>query len=92
MKHYKEKEVPAHTKREHVSTTCDLCSAEIDPSRHGCYEVDEVEISHRTGNSYPEGGAGDKISVDMCGHCFTSKLMPWLESEGVKIASEEWEF
>jgi len=89
MKHYKTVSIPACTNEELVKTTCDMCHKKIDTQR---FEVDEVKISHRTGQSYPEGGQGDEVSIDMCGECFTNKLTPFLKSEGVKIKSNRWDW
>lgn len=88
MKHTKTVEVPATTREIISHVTCDLCGAKIET--RDPYEVDEVEIRHKTGSNYPEGGSGDEIHVDMCGKCFDEKLVPWLRSQGVQPRTEDW--
>ncbi len=89
MKHYKTVEVPETTEQVLERTTCDLCGGEIS---EGSYEVNEVEIRHKTGNCYPETGFGEEVRVDMCGECFTEKLTPWLVAQGVKVTEVEWDY
>ena len=76
---------------------CDICKRESNHrSWASGFDVDETEvkvsIKHRTGESYPEGGWGDKIEVDICPECFDNKLIPWLRSEGVEIEETEWDW
>lgn len=68
---------------------CDLCGVQIDSGAVN-YGVDEVEVLHKTGKSYPEGGSGTTASVDMCGKCFDEKLVPWLRSQGAEVRTDEW--
>lgn len=90
MKHMKTVAVPATTREVVDFVTCDLCGAKIDTRDN--YEVNEVEVHHKTGSSYPEGGSGEDVSVDMCGKCFDEKLVPWLRSQGVEPRTEEWDW
>lgn len=94
MKHIKTVEVPATeipaTTRQWVDfVTCDLCGARL--IAVGSYIVDEVEVRHRTGTRFPEGGGGEETSVDMCGRCFDEKLVPWLRSKGAEPRIEDWD-
>lgn len=89
MKHYESIEVPAKTEQRLYKTTCDVCGDEIKEER---YSAEEVTVKRRTGCSYPDGGSGQEVSVDMCGKCFDEKLVPWLESQGVKPKTEDWEW
>jgi ribosomal protein S27E len=89
MKHSKTVEVPARTETVTASVTCDLCGKVISRQR-GNAEI--VEIRHRTGSSYPEGGSGVDFEVDMCPDCFDSKLVPWLQSQGAEIRETNWDF
>ncbi|MFH1116876.1 MAG: hypothetical protein V1792_23415 [Pseudomonadota bacterium] len=82
-------EIPAITQNIVDFVACDICGAKIS---HGCYEVDEVEVRHKTGSSYPEGGSGTEVTVDMCGKCFDEKLVLWLRSIGAAPRVEEWEW
>jgi hypothetical protein len=58
--------------------------------------VDECEVrvyvKHRDGENYPEGGSGTEVEIDMCPECFKTKLIPWLESQGVVVQRKDWEW
>lgn len=88
MKLYKEEIVPEKTVSKLDKTMCDLCGNEITKER---FEVDEVEIRHKTGDRYPDFGYGEQVEVDMCGECFDEKLVPWLKTQGVQAATSEWD-
>jgi len=89
MKHTKQVEVPAKTETQVSYVTCDLCGSKI---THISYTVDEVTIKYRTGDSYPDGGSGEETSVDMCGLCFETKLVPWLRSQGAEPMTNKWDW
>lgn len=71
------------------SVTCDICKKRITV---GKFEIDEVEIRHRIGDDYPECGSGEETTVDLCGSCFSAKLLPWLESQGAEPTTTEWDY
>lgn len=79
-----------------VETRCDLCGAIAKRGewRSTVYEVNETEIEvtvrQKDGESYPEGGGGTEIIVDICPRCFKEKLVPWLNSQGANIKSAVW--
>lgn len=89
MKEIKKVTVPARTEDVVVSTMCDLCHEKIE---QGMYEVNEVTIRFTKGDEYPEGGSGEETTVDMCGKCFESKLIPWLASIGVAPQVKEYSY
>lgn len=89
MKHKKIIDVPATTKEIVEFVTCDLCGKRIEENS---FDVNEVEVRHRTGWQSPEGGNGEEVSVDVCGNCFDQKLLPWLHSQGVIPNTREWEW
>lgn len=89
MKKTKKETVPATTRDVIVSTVCDFCGEKIETID---YDVNEVLIQHKKGESYPDCGAITQTSVDMCGMCFDEKLMPWLKSQGVKAQEEIWDW
>ena len=89
MKHMKTIEVPATVKEVLDKTTCDLCGIEITVDN---YSAEDVTIRHRTGSRYPEGGSGEEVSVDMCGDCFDTKLVPWLRTQGANPKPEDWDW
>lgn len=90
MRHMKTIEVPATTREIVDFVTCDICGEKI--NRSDGYEVNEIEVRHKTGTSYPECGSGEETSVDMCGKCFDEKLVPWLRSQGAEPRTEEWDW
>lgn len=90
MKHMKTITVPAHSKEVIDYVTCDLCGEKI--INRSDYSLDEVEVRHKSGVAYPDGGHGDEVEVDVCGKCFDTKLVPWLISQGAKIQSREWDY
>jgi len=90
MEHYIEIEIPAKKEQKLIKRTCDLCGDTIYPREK--FDAEEVEIIHTTGNSYPEGGSGEKIKVDMCGNCFDKKLIPWLLKQGCNPVKTEWDW
>lgn len=90
MKHTKLIQVPVTTRTIIYAVTCDLCGMEIKLEEE--YTVNEVEVRHKVGSNYPEGGSGEETSVDMCGKCFDEKLIPWLISQGAKPNTEDWDW
>lgn len=87
MKQYKIVDVPASKQRLLDKTLCDLCGNEI---KSGCYDAEDVEVMHRSGCSYPEGGWGKETTIDMCGQCFEEKLVPWVIEQGGKPDVRDW--
>jgi len=88
MKAYKKETV----EREFLDKTiCDLCGEEggHDWSR-SCFKVSETIILLKEGERYPEAGWGTKIEIDICPKCFKTKLVPWFESQGMKVEEKEW--
>lgn len=64
-------------------TSCDLCGQQIvlRPS----YSADEVLISAKEGESYPEGEASETTEADVCLPCWKGKIRPALEALGLKF-------
>jgi hypothetical protein len=80
---------------------CDLCAVRIE--QRCSYEIDETTVESRAvprkqmierkiGTSYPEGGDWRATCVDLCGTCFETRLIPWLESQGAVPRTEEGEW
>lgn len=89
MKHTKTVQVPACEKVVLDRITCDLCGGVI---LSKAYTVDEVTIERQHGTNYPDTGVGATVSADVCGDCFATRLIPWLESQGAKPQTEEWDY
>lgn len=90
MKTYEEVKVTEKVKR-HIFTTCDLCGGTTKGNWGGGFEVHEVEVRIKEGDTYPEFGSGTEIEYDICPTCFKDKLIPWLESQGAETREREWE-
>ncbi len=80
MKHYKNVTVPAHETRKYVETTCDICNQII---ATGPFEVNQVELSHEIGESYPGCYMTETFAPDICGDCFTGIIKPFFDSLGI---------
>ena len=98
---YEDKTIPARTKRIVTERTCDLCSAKAAAISGPCadwskenfdFDVAETEVRYKSGESYPEGGSGTEVVVDICPQCFNDKLMPWLREQGVTVEETEWDW
>lgn len=87
MRHMKTINVPATQKEVLICTSCDICGDKI-TSVSG--EVSEVDVSYRSGVSYPDVSFGHIVTVDMCSKCFESKLVPWLREQGAVPRTEEY--
>ena len=89
MKHTEMRIVPAKEYSAVVAITCDMCQCEIQKQNGN---AEEVTVAHKIGSSYPEGGSGETVSVDLCSRCFEEKLVPWLKSQGAEPRTEEWDW
>jgi hypothetical protein len=81
-----------------TETACDLCGkiAKKGNWESSSYEVNEVDVEvivrQKNGKSYPEGGWGTALQVDICPDCFINILVPFLRSKGAQIEEREWDF
>lgn len=91
MKHFIEIKVPETTRNHVDKTTCDICGLKI-IGPDDDYKIDEIDISRRTGTNYPEGGSGEELSIDLCGSCFDSHLIPLIKAAGGKPTVTEWDW
>ena len=83
-------EVPATTKSVVDKVTCDLCNREIKkPDRYG---IDDITVSRREGNGYPDGGWGTETTFDVCGECFETQIIPIFENHRVENHTVEWDY
>lgn len=85
--------VPEHTKDALDFTSCDLCGKNMNIHQWGNkFNVDEVTIERRLGNSWPECGNTTTTSFDVCGKCFVEKVIPWMESQGAQptVTEQDW--
>lgn len=93
MKVMKTAHIEAHDEVREIGRRCDFPGCEKETQPRGMYEVDEcdvrVYVKHKDGESYPEGGSGTEVDIDVCPECFKTKLIPWLESQGVVIERKD---
>lgn len=89
MQHKKTINVPAKKLEMVEFTTCDICGERINKV---AYEISEIEVRHKTGTSYPEGGNGEEVEFDICGKCFDEKLVPWLKTQGAEPRKTDWDW
>lgn len=86
MIHTKTEHIPATTRERETHRTCDICGATIKGRNWG--DFDECTIERKTGAAYGGEGHHEETDMDMCGQCFETKLVPWLESQGVKMRKD----
>ena len=97
MDHYKDVKIPARVKSQIYKTTCDLCGKKaLDEGLHiwgeGKFDATETELRLKTGDSYPDGGYGEVLDIDICPDCFKEKLIPWLKGQGVDCTFKKWDW
>lgn len=87
---------------------CDICGAQTTDETawpehspefmedYDCFRTPINEVSplkwKEGGYYHHDGGSFEQIHVDICPKCFLTKLVPWLESQGVKINKKEIDF
>src|SRR5689334_6230256 len=84
--------------KELVARTCDICGSDGKTQDWGEFtcKYNETQISikirHMTGETYGNCGNEDRYEIDICPKCFQTKLIPWLESQGVnkEIVTIDW--
>lgn len=84
---------------------CDICGAQttdetawperspefIDEEGSFTTEINEVSqlVWKEGGYYYHDGGYYKYMKIDICPKCFLTKLVPWLESQGIKINKDQ---
>ena len=71
-----------------IETLCDKCN---EPIHTTCYNAFDFEFEIKTGESYPEGGSGDKLEMDLCQSC-ALELTEFLKLNGYRINESEWDW
>jgi hypothetical protein len=67
---------------------CDKCDERI--SRQDMYDAFECEFMYKTGESYPEGGHGTNILLELCQDC-GKEAINLLRDNGFKTQKKEWD-
>ncbi len=89
---------PAKEREHTVAIVCDMCRERHDDGREWNdyvvwttydYDVSETQVTWTNGYRYPEGGSGEKMFTHICPTCFKDKLVPWLQSQGCEVRTEE---
>ncbi len=90
----KQVERPARTVTETDYVQCDLCGAKTGVREWAdcSFDVNEVNVSHSEGSSYPDGGNRTETILDICPECFKKKLIPWFVSQGGTPRTEERDY
>lgn len=91
MKIYEKKIIPAQEKEVCSGTVCDLCKTP-DKEWNTNGNLTEIVVKHKWGNTYPDGGLGEKIDIDLCPNCFNDVLVPFLKERGAEIKTTEWDY
>lgn len=76
-----------------VAIVCDLCGTRSRPPDWcvASWGNETVTLEHRATESYPEGTFGKVLTIDFCPDCLKKKLLPWLETQGVKAEYKDVE-
>ena len=78
--------------------TCDMCGQKTPWIRSDWstspHTTASTTVKMETGYSmdYDGGGESEEVEIDICPDCFNTKLIPWLESQGVKIERKKYLF
>ncbi len=89
MKVFKEIGIPSRVVKQLDSLICDKCDQEIDETAYSAYDADWFEL--REGSSFPEGGSGTSIVMELCQEC-SEDLVDLLHKNGYKTRKEEWDW
>jgi hypothetical protein len=94
--HITQEKVESRTVSTTVAMVCDLCRTryegvdQYDWSTEP-YRREKTTLTYEYGDVFPEGGTTTHIRVDICPTCFTTRLLPWLHSQGVAPTTYEVE-
>jgi hypothetical protein len=69
-------------------TLCDKCNQKIQTKG---YDAFEFELEYKTGDSYPEGGSGEKKEMELCDKC-ADDCIQLLKDNGYRINESEWDY
>lgn len=83
-----------------VEVKCDLCGKKAGLRRsdrggewsENSYEIREVKVEMRIGDSFPEGSNWVATRYDICPWCFENRVMPFLEDAGAAPTIDEHRF
>jgi len=91
MKAYKKYTVPAREDRILSHVCCDFCGKKstCNLDWDGERFIESVQTELRLTRFYHDGEGMEKISIDICPDCFKNKLVPWIESQGIKVEEEK---
>lgn len=80
---------PAHFVTKVVGVACDLCGKDVGMHLLNDFQRDDVKVKRRHGTSYPGSGDLTTEEFDLCGPCFTTKLVPWMQAQGAVLQTTE---
>lgn len=67
---------------------CDKCGEKITMDAYDAFEFD---FEYKIGQAYPEGGGGEKYTLDLCIDC-AKKVIILLEQNGFRVQHSEWDY
>jgi hypothetical protein len=67
---------------------CDKCNKKITKQNYDAFECD---FTHKTGDSYPDGGSGDLQEMELCQQCAV-ELVELLKQNGYRVNDSKWEW
>ena len=76
---------------------CDWCKEEFKSEMDfnntypSSFADNEFTLTHKTGETYPEGGSGEELNIDLCYKC-RLKLIELLKKEGITIKYKDWDW
>lgn len=65
---------------------CDKCNNRI---KSRIYDAFSFDFEYVTGDSYPDGGSGERTTLDLCANC-AEDLMELLKTNGYRLNKSEW--
>ena len=71
-----------------TKTICDKCGKDV---LIGMYDAFNFDLEIKTGDSYPEGGSGKSLDMDLCLDCVEG-FKKLLNDNGYKLIESEWDF
>lgn len=69
-------------------TLCDKCGEKVSKDN---FDAFNFNLEYHTGENYPEGGSGEKTTLDLCIEC-APKLIELLNNNGFKTNAKDWDY
>jgi len=66
---------------------CDKCNSTIKGDQYNAFKCN---LTHTTGDIFPDGGSGEKQIMDICQDC-AGELIILLRNSGYRVCDSDWE-